>query len=54
VFAFAKDLEKAVAEEFGHGAEVCGGHAMEAAFFVEEALGGEDVEVGMGFQEVTW
>jgi len=47
VFADAEDLEEAVAEEFGHGAEVCGGHAVEAAFFVEEAIGGEDVEVGM-------
>ena len=26
VFALAEDLEEAVAEEFGHGAEVCGGH----------------------------
>jgi hypothetical protein len=29
VFAFAEGMEEAVAEEFGHGAEFGGGHAME-------------------------
>jgi len=36
-----------VAEEFGHGAEVGSGHAVEAAFLIEEAVGGEDVDVGV-------
>ncbi len=47
VFGVAEDLEKAIAEEFGDGGEACGGQAVEAAFFVEEAIGGEDVEVGV-------
>ena len=41
VLAVAEGMEEAVAEEFGHGAGVGGGHAVEAAFFVEEAIGGE-------------
>ena len=36
-----------MAEEFGHGAGVGGGHAVEAAFFIEQAIGGEDVDMGM-------
>ena len=47
MFAFAEGMEEAVAEEFGHGTEVGGGHAVEAAFFVEEAIGGEDVDMGV-------
>ncbi len=47
VFAFAEGMEEAVAEEFGHGTEVGGRHAVEAAFFVEAAIGGEDMNVGV-------
>ncbi len=36
-----------MAEEFGHEAEVGRRHAVEAAFFVEEAIGGEDMNVGV-------
>ncbi len=45
VFAVAKDLEEAVPEEFGDGGEAVIGHSVEAAFFVEQAVGGEDMEV---------
>ena len=45
MFAVAEGMEEAVAEEFGHGTEVCGGHAVEAALFVEEAIGGEEMNV---------
>ena len=47
MFAVAEHLDEAVSEEFGHGTEICGGHAVEAAFFVEEAIGGEDVDMGV-------
>jgi hypothetical protein len=40
-------MEEAVAEEFGHGTGVGGRHAVEAAFLVEEAIGGEDMNVGV-------
>ena len=45
VFAVSEDLEKAMAEEFGDGGEAFVGHGVEAAFLVEQAVGGEDVEV---------
>ena len=45
VFAVAEDLEEAAAEEFGEGGEAFLGHGVEASFFVEQAVGGEDVEV---------
>ena len=47
VLAVAEGMKEAVAEEFGHGAEVGGGHAVEAAFFIEQAIGDEDVDMGM-------
>jgi hypothetical protein len=47
VLAVAEDLEEAVAEEFRQGTKVGGGHAVEAAFLVEEAIGGEDMNVGV-------
>jgi hypothetical protein len=47
VFAFAQGVEEAVAEEFDGGGEVFGGHAVEATIRGEEAVGGEDVEVGV-------
>ena len=46
-FGVAESVEEAVAEEFGHGTEVGGRHAVEAAFFVEAAIGGEDMNVGV-------
>jgi len=48
VFAVAEDLEEAAAEEFGEGGEGGEsflGHGVEASFFVEQAVRGEDVEV---------
>jgi len=45
VFAFAQGVEETVAEEFDGGGEVFGGHAVEAAVWGEESVGGEDVEV---------
>jgi hypothetical protein len=45
VFAVAEDLEEAAAEEFGEGGEAFLGHGVEASFFVEQAVRGEDVEV---------
>ena len=47
VFAVAEDLEEAVAEEFGDGGETFLGHGVEPSFFVEQAVGGEDVEMRM-------
>jgi hypothetical protein len=47
VFAFMEGVEEAVAEEFDGGGEVFGGHAVEATIRGEEAVGGEDVEVGV-------
>ena len=46
MFTVAQGLEEAVAKEFDGGGEVFGGHAVEAAARGEEAVGGEDVEVG--------
>jgi hypothetical protein len=40
-------VEEAVAEEFDGGGEVFGWHAVEAAVWGEESVGGEDVEVGV-------
>ena len=45
VFAVAEDLEKAIAEEFGDGGEALLGHRVEAAFLIEQAVRGEDMEV---------
>ena len=45
VFFVAEDLEEAVAEEFGDGSEGFLGHGVEAPLLVEQAVGGEDVEV---------
>ena len=45
VFCIAQDLEEAIAEEFGDGGEAFFRHGVEAAFLVEQAVGGEDVEV---------
>ena len=36
-----------MAEEFGDGGEGFLGHGMETALFVEESVGGEDMEMGM-------
>ena len=47
VLAVPEGLEEAVAKEFGHRTEVGRRHAVEAAFFVEEAIGGEDVDMGV-------
>ena len=38
-------MQEAVAEEFGERCEVLCWHAVEAAVFVKEAVGGEDMEV---------
>ena len=40
-------VEEADAEEVGEWGEVFGGHAAEAAFIIKEAIGGEDMEVGV-------
>ena len=45
--AVAQGVEEAVAEEFDGGGEVFCGHAVEAAVWGEESVGGEDVEVGV-------
>ncbi len=50
---FAEGVEEAVAEEFDGWVEVFGGHAMEPAVRGEEAVGGEDVEVGVEDQIVA-
>lgn len=46
-FGVVQGVEEAGAEEVGEGSQIFGGHAVEAAFFIEEAVGGEDVKVGM-------
>ena len=43
----AVGLQETVAEEFDHGRAAVGGHAVEAALGVEQAVGGKDVEVRM-------
>ena len=53
VFAVAQNLEEATAEEFGDGGEALIGHGVEAALLVEQAVGGEDVEVRMEHEVVT-
>ena len=45
VFFVAENLEEAIAEKFGDGGEALLGHGVEAAFLIEQAVGGEDVEV---------
>jgi hypothetical protein len=45
MFAVAQNLEEAMEEEFGDGGEVFIGHRVEASFFVEQAVGGKDMEV---------
>ena len=45
VFAVAEGLEEAVAEEFGDGGEAFVRHGVEAAFLIEQAVRGEDMEV---------
>ena len=47
VFAVAQNLEEAMAEEFGDGGEGFLGHGVEAAFLVEQAVGGEDMKMRM-------
>ncbi len=44
-FGVAEDLEEAMPEEFDDGAEAFFRHGVEAAFLVEQAIGGENVEV---------
>jgi hypothetical protein len=51
VFAVAQGVEEAVTEEVDGGGEVFGGHAMEAAVWGEEAVGGEDEEVEVGVED---
>jgi hypothetical protein len=46
-FCGAQCVEEAMAEEFGDGSEGFLGHGMETALFVEESVGGEDMEMGM-------
>ena len=46
-FGGQEGLEEAVAEVFGHGAEGVGRHGVEFAFCIEEAIGCEDVDVGV-------
>ena len=46
-FCVAQCMEEAMAEEFGDGGEGFLGHGMETALFVEESIGGEDMEMGM-------
>ena len=45
VFAVAEGLEETVAEEFDGGGAAVGWHTVEASFGIEQAVGGEDVEV---------
>jgi hypothetical protein len=40
-------VEEAMAEEFGDGGQRFPGHGMETALFVEESIGGENMEMGM-------
>ena len=47
VFTVAEGLQETVAEEFDHGGAAIGGHAVEAALGVEQAVGGKDVEMRM-------
>jgi hypothetical protein len=42
---FAEDPEEAVAEELGDGAEAFRRHGVKAALLIEQAIGGEEVEV---------
>ena len=46
-FCVAQGLEEAVAEEFGQWGKAFLGHAAEAAFVVEQAVGVEEVQVRM-------
>jgi len=46
-FGAVEGVEEASAEEVGQRGQILGGHAVEAAFGVEETVGGEDVEVGV-------
>ncbi len=46
-FGAVQGVEEAGAEQLGEWGEVLYWHAVEAAFFIKEAVGGEDVEVGM-------
>ena len=46
-FGAVKGVEEAGAEEVGEWGQIFGGHAVEAAFCIEETVGGEDVEVGV-------
>ncbi len=50
-FRGAQCVEEAVAEEFGDGGQRFAGHGMETALFVEESVGGKDMEVGMKDEE---
>ena len=45
VFGLAEGLEEPVAENFGDRSEALLGHGVKAAFVVEQAVGGEDMEV---------
>jgi len=47
MFAIAEDLEETVAEEFGDGSEAFVRHGVEAAFLIEQAVGGEDMKMRM-------
>ena len=46
-FGAVQGVEEAGAEEVGERGEVLYWHAVEAAFCIKEAIGGEDVEVGV-------
>ena len=47
VFAIAQGVKETVTKEFDGRVEFFGGHTVEAAIRSEEAVGGEDVEVGV-------
>jgi hypothetical protein len=46
-------LEEAVAEKFGDGGGGFLGHGVEAAVLVEQAVGGEDVEVRVVIKDLS-
>ena len=50
-FCGAQCVEETVAEEFGDGGQRFAGHGMETASFVEETMGGKDMELGMKDEE---
>ena len=49
VFVLKEGMKEAVAEEFGHGTGIGGGYAVEAAFLVGLAVGGDERDVRGSF-----